>query len=71
MSLDKCTDLSNCHLHLDTGHFSHVKKSLQTPCRAVLYKQKCLFSKTENREVKQILSGSWYQWEGGGHKEKV
>jgi hypothetical protein len=27
-------------------------------------KQKCLFSKTENRKVKQVLSGVWYQWEG-------
>jgi hypothetical protein len=24
-------------------------------------KQKCDFSKTENREVKQVLSGDWYQ----------
>jgi hypothetical protein len=25
----------------------------------------------ENRKVKQVLSGGWYQWEGGGHKERV
>jgi hypothetical protein len=28
------------------------------------FKQKCLFSKTENRKIKQVLSGCWYQWEG-------
>jgi hypothetical protein len=22
------------------------------------------FSKTENRKVKQVLSGGWHQWEG-------
>jgi hypothetical protein len=36
-----------------------------------LNKQKCLFSKTENRKVKQVPSGGWYQWEEGGYKEKV
>jgi hypothetical protein len=25
----------------------------------------------ENRKVKQVLSGGWYQWEGGGYKERV
>jgi hypothetical protein len=35
-------------------------------------KQKCLvfFSKMENREAKQVLSGGWYLWEGGGRKEE-
>jgi hypothetical protein len=23
----------------------------------------CFFSKTENRKVKQVLFGGWYQWE--------
>jgi hypothetical protein len=25
----------------------------------------------ENRMVKQFLSRSWYQWKGGGYKERV
>jgi hypothetical protein len=24
-----------------------------------------------NRKAKQVLSGGWYQWEWGGHKERV
>jgi hypothetical protein len=31
---------------------------------------KCLFSKTENRKVKQVLPGDWYPWENGGYKER-
>jgi hypothetical protein len=27
-------------------------------------KQKCLFSKAEDRKVKQVLTGGWHQWEG-------
>jgi hypothetical protein len=35
-------------------------------------KQKSLFfSKTENRKVKQVMSGNWYQCGRGGYKEKV
>jgi hypothetical protein len=30
----------------------------------ILNKQKYLFSKTENRKVKQILSGGWHQQKG-------
>jgi hypothetical protein len=30
-----------------------------------------IFSKMENRKVKQVLSGGWYQWEGRGYKERV
>jgi hypothetical protein len=30
-----------------------------------------LFSKTENRRVKQVLSRGWHQWEEGGYKERV
>jgi hypothetical protein len=29
------------------------------------------FSKIENRKVKHILSGGWYQWEGERHKESL
>jgi hypothetical protein len=29
------------------------------------------FTKTENKNVNQVLSGGWYQWEGGGCKERV
>jgi chitinase len=29
------------------------------------------FSKMEDRKVKQVLSGGWHQWEGGGYKERV
>jgi hypothetical protein len=27
--------------------------------------------KTENRKAKWILSGGWYQWEGGGLRKGV
>jgi hypothetical protein len=40
-------------------------------CIAILNRQKCLFSKMENRKIKQVLSGGWCQWEGRGYKEKV
>jgi hypothetical protein len=43
----------------------------ETPCIAILNKQKCLSLKTENRKVKQVLSGGWYQWEERGYKERV
>jgi hypothetical protein len=39
-----------------------------TPCIAILNKQKMsfiYFTKLENRKAEQILSGGWYQWEGG------
>jgi hypothetical protein len=44
---------------------------MKPPRIAILYKQKCLFSKTRNRKVKKTVSGGWYQWEGGGYKERV
>jgi hypothetical protein len=25
----------------------------------------------KGRKVKQVLSGGWYQWVAGGHKERV
>jgi hypothetical protein len=37
---------------------------------AILNKQKFLFSKMKYRNVKQVLSGGWYQWEEGGYKER-
>jgi hypothetical protein len=30
----------------------------------ISYKQKCNFSRTEDRKIKQVLSGGLYQWEG-------
>jgi hypothetical protein len=30
-----------------------------------------LFSKTANRKIKYVLSGSWYPWEEVGYKERV
>jgi hypothetical protein len=33
--------------------------------------QKCLFSKTEDRKVGQVLSVGWYQWNGVGYKERL
>jgi hypothetical protein len=42
-----------------------MKCHSEIPCRAILNKQKCLFSKTENRKVKQVLSGNWYECVGG------
>jgi hypothetical protein len=31
-------------------------------CIAILNKQKCLFAKTEDRGLKQVLSKGWCQW---------
>jgi hypothetical protein len=33
-------------------------------------KQKCLFSKAEDRKVKYVVSGAFYQWEWGGYEER-
>jgi hypothetical protein len=38
----------------------YMEKSKETPYRAILNKQKYLFSKMENRKLKQVLSGGWY-----------
>jgi hypothetical protein len=43
----------------------------ETPCVATLNKQKCLFSKLEDRKVKQVLSGGVVPVGGGGHKERM
>jgi hypothetical protein len=48
-----------------------ILRNVRVPCIAILTKQKCLFSKMENRKVKQVLSGGWYQWEGGKYKERI
>jgi hypothetical protein len=43
----------------------------ETPCVAILNKQKCHFSKMKEKKVKQVLSWDWYQWEEGEHKKCV
>jgi hypothetical protein len=49
-----------------------MEKSQENLCRAILNKQKnTCFSKSENKEVKQVLSGGWYQWKWGEYKERV
>jgi hypothetical protein len=44
----------------------------ETPCTAILNKQKCLFSKMEDGKVKQVhpICG-FIQWEGRGYKDRV
>jgi hypothetical protein len=45
----------------------------ETPCRAIVNKNVwfCfVFSKIENRKIKQILSGGWYQCKRIGCKER-
>jgi hypothetical protein len=37
---------------------------------AILYKQKCLFTKTKMK-VKQVLSRGWHQWEVEECRERV
>jgi hypothetical protein len=38
----------------------------------ILSQKKCLFTKTKDRQVKQVLSIlHWYQWKEGGYKERV
>jgi hypothetical protein len=36
----------------------------------VIFNKTHFFSKV-NGKVKQVFSGDWKQWEGGGHKERV
>jgi hypothetical protein len=43
----------------------YMEMSQRNSCIAVLNKQKCLFSKMENRKIKQFLSGGWHQWRQG------
>jgi hypothetical protein len=42
----------------------------ETSCRAILNKQKHLFTKM-NRKIKHVLSGGWQEKEGRGYKERV
>jgi hypothetical protein len=44
--------------------YKYWKSHKETPCKAILNKQKYLFSKIVNRTVKQVLCRGWYQWEG-------
>jgi hypothetical protein len=48
-----------------------MEMSHETSCIYILNKQKCPFSKIENRKVKQVLSGSWYSRREGDYKERV
>jgi hypothetical protein len=48
----------------------HGKCPNETPCIAILNKQKCRFSKTENRNVNQVLPGGLVSVGGGGYKER-
>jgi hypothetical protein len=42
--------------------------TMRLPCIDIINKQNGLFKKKKTkRKVKQDLSGSWYQWEEGGH----
>jgi hypothetical protein len=50
---------------LSTYYEGHIEVCISTSCRAVLNKQKCLFAQMENKKVKQVLSGDWFQWEAG------
>jgi hypothetical protein len=50
--------------------FTHGKVTAK-PCIAILFKQKCLFSKMENRQVKQVLCRGLGTSGRGGHKERV
>jgi hypothetical protein len=47
-----------------------MEMSQETPSVAILNKQKCLFSKTEDRKVNQVLTGGWHSGRGG-YKERV
>jgi hypothetical protein len=48
-----------------------IVKEKRYKSRRQTISQKIRFFQTENRKVKQVLSGGWYQWEGGGYKERV
>jgi hypothetical protein len=47
--------------------YIHGNVTNEIPCVAILTKQKCLFSKTKNRKVRQDLSGGWYR----GRREDI
>jgi hypothetical protein len=41
------------------------------PVEITIKREFIFLSKAENRKAKQVLSGGCYQWERGGHKERV
>jgi hypothetical protein len=43
----------------------------ETPCITIINIQRCLFKKTKDRKVKQVLFGELVPMEGGQHKERV
>jgi hypothetical protein len=43
----------------------------ETPCIVTLNNKNVFFSKTNDRKLKAVLSGDWYQWEEGGYKKRV
>jgi hypothetical protein len=47
-----------------------MEMSKYISCIAILNKEKGFFSKMDNRKVKQVLSGDWYQWEVVGYKKR-
>jgi hypothetical protein len=54
---------------LDCNTHIHRNVTANLPLIALL--NKLFFSKTENRKVKQVLSGELVPVGGGGHKERV
>jgi hypothetical protein len=48
----------------------YMEMHSESYCIMILNKN-VFFSKIETRKVKQALPGDWYQWEGGGYKERV
>jgi hypothetical protein len=44
---------------------------METPCRAILNKQKYLFFKNREQEGKTGPVWGWYQWEEGQYKERM
>jgi hypothetical protein len=55
------------YIHTWKRHNETLHRNLQQQQQKV----GLFFSKTEDRKVKQLLSRGWYQWEGGGDKERV
>jgi hypothetical protein len=47
---------------INLGYNTHIHGNVTRKLPgAILNKQKCLFTKMENRMVKQVLSGVWHQ----------
>jgi hypothetical protein len=66
-----CKNFGKCHSVLGTTIILKNPKKKQKKKQRGKKSQKCLFIKMNDRKVKQVLSGGWYQWEGGGYKERV